>query len=274
MPRPACYRLRMWRRAVVLLVVCWVGTACNQLLGIPEATQGRHVVGRVHGLWDHADGVALRLVADGVDTRLTVSTNGEFRFPPQFAPGSSFTVTVVGNPVQHTCVVDGGGNGVVADTELASVSIACTGPAMTVAFSGPWSFAFDPTQELQTFLGSVIAQSVALTIGGSGVTAATVNGAAATLGQPASAIALPLGATTVHVGVSATGGLSKTYELVFQRGAAVIDQITYGKAFNTGQNDQFGYSIALSGDTLAVGAPGEGSPDVNNPADNTASQAG
>jgi hypothetical protein len=264
----------MWRRAVVLMVVCWLAAACNQLLGIPEATQGRHVVGRVHGLWDHADGVALRLVADGVDTRLTVSANGDFRFPPQFTPGASYTVTVIGNPVAHTCVVDGGGNGVVADTDLASLSIACTGPATTIAFSGPWSFAFDPTQELQTFLGSVIAQNVALTVGGSGITTATVNGAAATLGQPTAAIALPLGATTVHVGVTAAGGLSKTYDLVFQRGAAVIDQITYGKPFNTGMDDQFGYSISASGDTLAVGAPNEGSPDVNTPGDNTASQAG
>ena len=55
----------MWHRAVGVMVVCWLGTACNQLLGIPEATEGRHVAGRVRGLWDGTDGVSLRLVADG-----------------------------------------------------------------------------------------------------------------------------------------------------------------------------------------------------------------
>jgi FG-GAP repeat protein len=267
----------MWHRAIGVMAVCWLGAACNQLLGIPDVTQGRHVAGRVHGLWDGADGVALRLMADGVDTLLTVSANGEFRFPPPFAPGASYTVAVTTNPVQHTCVVDGGGNGVVADAEVASVSIACTGPAMTVGFSGPWGWTFDPTEETQTFTGSVIAQEVALTIGGGGVTSATVDGAAATLGAPTAAIALPLGSTSARIAVTASGGLSKTYELVFQRGASVIDQITYGKPSNTGLNDSFGFSISLSGNTLAVGASGEASASTGvngDPADDSAPGAG
>ncbi|HEX3760051.1 MAG TPA: FG-GAP repeat protein, partial [Kofleriaceae bacterium] len=263
----------MWRRAIGVMVVCWLGAACNQLLGIPEVAQGRHVGGRVHGLWDGADGVALRLMADGVDTLLTASGNGEFRFPPQFAPGASFTVTVVTNPVQHTCVVDGGGNGTVGDAEVTSVSIACTGPEMTVGFSGPWAWRFDPTEETQTFSASVMAQEVAVTIGGGTLLGATVDGTAATLGAPSAAVALALGPTSVHVGVSASGGLSKTYELVFQRGTAVVDQLTYGKAANTGMNDQLGFSVALSGNTLAVGASGEASASAD-PTDNNAAAAG
>jgi hypothetical protein len=264
----------MWHRAVGVMVVCWLGAACNQLLGIPDVTQGRHVGGRVHGLWDGADGVALRLMADGVDTLLTASANGEFRFPPQFAPGASYTVTVVTNPVQHTCIVDAGGNGVVADAEVASVSIACTGPAMTVGFSGPWGWTFDPAEETQTFAGSVIAQAVALTISGGNLTSATVNGTAITLGQPSASVPLPLGPTSVRVGVSASGGLSKTYELVFQRGASVIDQITYGKASNTGMNDTLGFSVSLSGNTLAVGASGEASASGTTPDDDSRPGAG
>jgi hypothetical protein len=269
----ACYRLCMWHRAVGVMVVCWLGTACNQLLGIPEVTQGRLVAGRVHGLWDGADGVKLRLMANGVDTLLTAS-NGEFHFQPQFAPGTSYTVTVVTPPpLQHTCIVDGGGNGVVPDADVASVSIACTGPAMTVGFSGPWAWTFDPTEETQAFSGSVIAREVALTIDGPRITSASVNGTAVALGQPSAAISLPLGPTSVHVGVTASGGLSKTYELVFQRGTAIIDQLTYGKASNTGTNDAFGFSMSLSGNTLAVGAPGEASA-TTDPTDNNAPGAG
>ena len=50
------------------------------------------------------------------------------------------------------------------------------------------------------------------------------------------------------------------------------------KALNTGANDQFGYSVALSGDgnTLAVGAPGEDSSTtgINSGPDELASSAG
>lgn len=54
-------------------------------------------------------------------------------------------------------------------------------------------------------------------------------------------------------------------------------QEAYIKAFNTDANDAFGSSLTLSGDTLAVGAPGEASSDNGvdgNDSDNSASGAG
>ena len=90
-------------------------------------------------------------------------------------------------------------------------------------------------------------------------------------------IALPLGVTAVPVALTAQGGLSKTYQLELDRGASVLEQLVYGKASNTGANDHFGYSLALSGDTLVVGARGEASAatGVNgNQADNSATSAG
>jgi hypothetical protein len=101
--------------------------------------QRHRVGGRLHGLWDGADGVSLRLQANGVDTLLTVSTNGSFRFDDPLPPGRSYTVTVATNPVQHTCVVDGGGNGMMAEADVTSVSIACTGPAERVPTAEPAS---------------------------------------------------------------------------------------------------------------------------------------
>ena len=64
---------------------------------------------------------------------------------------------------------------------------------------------------------------------------------------------------------------------VFTRTAGVWSQQAYLKASNTGSDDNFGYSVALAGDTLVVGAPGEGSnaTGVNgNQADNSAQRAG
>jgi hypothetical protein len=46
---------------------------------------------------------------------------------------------------------------------------------------------------------------------------------------------------------------------VFTRTGDTWTQQAYIKASNTGAGDNFGYSVALSGDTLAVGGPGEAS---------------
>ncbi len=46
---------------------------------------------------------------------------------------------------------------------------------------------------------------------------------------------------------------------MFTRSGAVWSQQAYIKASNPGEADQFGWSLALTGDTLAVGAPREDS---------------
>jgi hypothetical protein len=64
---------------------------------------------------------------------------------------------------------------------------------------------------------------------------------------------------------------------VFRRSGSSWAQEAYLKASNTGAGDRFGHSVALSGDTLAVGATGEDSnaTGVNgNQADNYAENAG
>ena len=67
---------------------------------------------------------------------------------------------------------------------------------------------------------------------------------------------------------------------VFLRNAGVWSQQAYVKASNTGSGDAFGSSVAISGDTMAVGAPGEASnavgvnPGILAEANNTASRSG
>ncbi len=46
---------------------------------------------------------------------------------------------------------------------------------------------------------------------------------------------------------------------VFTRNGTVWSQQAYLKASNTDSDDNFGYSVALAGDTLAVGADQEAS---------------
>jgi hypothetical protein len=204
----------MYRMLLQMAVVAGLA-GCAQLLGVNDVTVERRIGGQVHGLWDGTDGVALRLQAHATDALLTVAANGAFHFAEQLPPGTSYTVTVATSPVQHTCVVDGGGNGMAADADVTSVSIACTGPATSIALSGPWGWTFDPTQDTQTFEGSIATHDVVLTVSGSELRSASMNGTAALLGQPTPALALPLGKTMVPVAVTARSGLSKTYQLVF-----------------------------------------------------------
>jgi hypothetical protein len=56
---------------------------------------------------------------------------------------------------------------------------------------------------------------------------------------------------------------------VFNRSGGVWTQQAYLKASNTGSGDQFGQAVAISGDTIAVGAWLEDSPNASNPSDNS-----
>ena len=217
------------------------------------------VGGQVRGLWDGTDGVALRLESDAVNTLLTVAHDGSFSFAKPLAKGASYTVTVATNPASHSCVVAVGGNGTVADADITNSSVLCTGPAKDIALTGQWGWRFDPTSETQQFSGSILAQDVALTIAGDDLTGATISGAAATIGAKTAPIALALGTTTMPVALTAKGGLSKTYQLGFARAASLLDQAAYGKASNTGAFDHMGTAVAISGDTMVVGAPDENS---------------
>ncbi|HWO23166.1 MAG TPA: FG-GAP repeat protein [Kofleriaceae bacterium] len=268
-------RHRAWPALAAAVTLAAAGAGCS-IPSTPFEASGYLIGGQVRGLWDGADGVALRLEADGVNTLLTVSTNGDFSFARRLAVGASYAVTVVAQPPYHSCTVDAGGNGTVEDADVMNLVVGCRGPA-EVSLWGPWGWAFDPTQDTQRFAGSVAVQEVALTVGGSDVTSASVGGTPVALGAKTAPIRLPLGATMVPVTLMARGGLSKAYELEFDRGGSVLDQVVYGKASNAGASDNFGYSVAVSGDTLAVGAYSEASAaaGVNgNQADNSASIAG
>jgi FG-GAP repeat len=244
----------------------WISLAAVAACGYPrpadvgdDVSDDQRLAGRVHGLWDGAEGVGLRLEADGIDTRLTVSTNGAFEFSQPLAQGASYTVTVETSPSQHSCVVAAGGSGRVSDAALAEVAVACTGPLGVLTLSGPWAWTFDPTEEQQTFDGSIAVQDVALAVYGSDLLSMRVADQAVTIGQVTAPIRLALGMTMVPVALTASGGLSKTYQLVFQRGGTTLEQVVYGKASNTGANQGFGRSLAVFDDTLVVGAPGESS---------------
>ena len=85
----------------------------------------------------------------------------------------------------------------------------------------------------------------------------TVNGAAVASGSASESIPLDVGDTLITVIVTAGNSTStETYTVSISRESAnEFAQQAYIKASNTGQSDRFGFSVALSGNTLAVERP-------------------
>jgi hypothetical protein len=89
----------------------------------------------------------------------------------------------------------------------------------------------------------------------------TVNGDAVPSGHASDPIVLTVGVNDITIVVTAADGVTTdTYKVTVTRESAdQFAQRAYIKASNTDSKDEFGYSVALSGDTLAVGAIGEAS---------------
>lgn len=93
-------------------------------------------------------------------------------------------------------------------------------------------------------------------------------------GMPALPIALNLGDNSIEIDVS-SGNLESRYTIAVNRGDGIL-QDAYLKASNTGR-DLFGSSVAVSGDTIAIGAPVEDSSAIGvggSQVDDSASNAG
>jgi len=104
----------------------------------------------------------------------------------------------------------------------------------------------------------------------------TVDGVAVTSGSESQPLDLPEGDTTIDIEVTAVDGVTtKTYAVtVARQDIAQFAQQAYVKASNTGASNLFGRSIAVSGDTLVVGAPHEASGATGIDGDQTDTSAG
>lgn len=212
---------------------------------------------------------------------LSRSTNGAFTFGTRLSAGSAHAVTVLSQPAGQTCQVTNGA-GTVGTANVTSIQVACTDvaaggnnaslSALTLS-TGTLAPAFAANQLAYTSTQAFAVSSLQVTptTQAAGATL-MVNGTAVTSGQASPAITLADGAPTLIsiVVTAANGTTTQTYTItVTRQSASAFAQQAYIKASNPdgvgsnpgGAGDQFGYSIALSGDgnTLAVGAPYESS---------------
>jgi len=148
-------------------------------------------------------------------------------------------------------VGDGRGDGgcLWDDPSLASLGVSA-GSTLTPAFA-PGTTRYEvalPPAFTRVTLTPTVAYPAGATITVDGLPVASGSAATAELGSA-------FATREVAIVVTTESGATRTYTLVLRR------RSLYVKASNTGTNDRFGFSVALSddGSTLVVGAPGEDS---------------
>ena len=182
----------------------------------------------------------------------TPTASGVASAPIALAVGATpvtIIVTAQNGTTKKTTTITFNRNGA-SPTDLSSlvVSTGSLSPGFTPVVT---TFAVGPGA-----LASSVTITATLALGASTL---AINGTPVVSGTPSAPIPLPIGVTPVTVVVTAPDTVTqKTTTIVFNRGG-VSGQEAYLKASNTGGTDKFGWSVALSGDTLVVGAPSEDS---------------
>jgi hypothetical protein len=201
--------------------------------------------------------VALELRLGSATEVLAVEQDGAFAFQARLETGASYTV-VLANPAlpctlrNETGVVAGADTAIeltCAGASLASLVVSGLAPTVTLV-PGTTEYVIDlPLSEADVTLTATVATP--------GDTM-TIAGVSVPDGAPSAPITLSLGDNPVDIVVENDLGWQRTYRLTLRR-ASQLAQYAYGKASNTEADDELGYSVALSGDTLAVGAHFEAS---------------
>ena len=150
----------------------------------------------------------------------------------------------------------GGGNNGVPDTNADLFDLSLS--------AGPLEQVFQANQLRYTATVGFLAASTTVTPTTDAASATvTVNGVVVVSGTASGLIVLDEGPNEISVIVTAEDGITtKIYTIgVTRESADEFARQAYLKALNAEENDQFGFSVTLSGDTLAVGAVGKNSID-------------
>jgi hypothetical protein len=120
---------------------------------------------------------------------------------------------------------------------------------------GVLSPTFDPDVLSYRLRVPVATQTVTLTPSAADGVSIEIGGQALQSGEGFSTPVLNLGIQTFTLTLRQNGREQRTYMIEIGRGT----EVDYLKASNTDRGDAFGYSVAISGDTIVIGAIGEGS---------------
>ena len=218
------------------------------------------VRGTLSGLWSGAT-VQLELTSPpDAPVPLSVTSNGEFAFPPSLPDDRSFSVAVAtgGQPLMHACVVANGA-GIVDRDQTPSIAVDC---AFTAAVDITWSaplpgFDFSVERLVYSDEAALGVQESSITVSGpAGIEWALDSQAFSTLATRS--VPLPLSTNVVDITLR-IGTFTNRYSFNIERSDPVVNDLAYLKASNTDDGDHFGAAVAASGSWVAVGAPDEDS---------------
>ena len=158
-------------------------------------------------------------------------------------------------------VIDGGAeggvppvNGTPTDASLAALSLSVAAleprftPENTVYNAGP--------VVISAVFGARAAVTATARSAGAQI---KINGAAVASGAASSPIALKVGPNPIDIAVIAPDGVEQKRYVIVVTGASAASPSDYFKAGKPRVDGDFGSSIAVSGNTLAVGSPGDAS---------------
>jgi hypothetical protein len=250
-------QMKPYVRIVIPCLASLLAAAC----GVPEELEPEPLPGdsTTYAVRGMASGVLepveLQLRLSGAMESLTITEDGAFTFTTRVRAGTAYNVEVAGAP---PCVIENGGG--LARADMPRAEVACGGLMLAgLTLVGPDMPAIElrPEQTSYSVDVSLLQQHVrVIATAMSPSSLITVAGKPVASGVPSEPLGIYLGDNTIDVTVTHSSGATRAYRLDVQR-AAAIAQHAYAKASNTGLLDTFGYSIAVSGDTLVVGAPEE-----------------
>jgi hypothetical protein len=197
-------------------------------------------------------------------------TDGKFVFPERLADGASYVVTVLAVVAGHPCMFERQ-SGTIAGADVSDVAVHCptskvAGLANLSVEAGPLSPVFDPSNVTKpaytvtaAHVDAVIPPAISTVVHATAQepgASISINGAHADIGTSSVSVLFGLHPVPVDVVVTAADGVTKVTYVVTLGGDSSLD---YFKASNTRESALFGASVAISGNTLVVGAPGESS---------------
>lgn len=229
--------------------------AWDASVGVTDAPWGGHVI---RGIASGVLGPVALELRSGKGTEIrAVTQDGPFSFETRLEDGDTYTVLFV-DPAVPCNMQDQ--TGVLAGAD-AIFELRCDAPSLESAIVSGMASTIDLVPGNSEYVVDVPLSQLAATVT---VTAAklddevTIAGTPVSSGMPGPSMPLNLGSNQVDIVVENHLGWQRSYRLTIRR-AAQIAQYAYAKASRTESGDLLGYSVALSGDTLAVGAHGEDS---------------
>ena len=236
--------------------------ACAQLLGIDDLSGDEvdagpssfTLSGVAAGLLQP---VSIRLEHPGGSEPLRIEADGPFAFGAVLARGASYEVVFEDTPPPPCVLVNASGT---LSNEAPVIELACEPVLLTtllVAGPGAPALDFEIGRSRYDVDVSALRQSVRLTVATASAEATlTVAGMPLASGATSEPLPLDFGDNPIEIEVKHPGGVERTYRLNLTRGAPPTQEV-YAKASNSGAGDQLGYTMAMSGDTLVIGAPYE-----------------